>query len=115
MNTLIILAFICSLKLILDIIIKIIQAIKIIPEFINLYKSNVINIKSIISLYYIHNILLIILSLWILFNILMKLNLFVDNIYLYIISLGIISSIIFIYYYPLKGFSFDLNHKGYSL
>jgi hypothetical protein len=94
MNTLIILAFIYSLKLILDIIIKIIQAIKIIPEFINLYKSNVINIKSIISLYYIQNILLIILSLWILFNILMKLNLFVDNIYLYIISLCILSSII---------------------
>jgi len=113
-NILTILAIIYSLKLIFDIIIKGIQALKIIPEFIILYRSNVINIKSIISLYYLQNIILILLSSWILYNIFIKLNLFID-IYKYIISFGIVSSLIFIHYYPLKGFHFDQNIKNYSL
>src|SRR5215470_14147580 len=57
-NILAIFAIIYTFKLILDMIVRSIQVFKIIPEFIRLYKSNVINIKSIISLYYIQNILL---------------------------------------------------------
>src|SRR5215469_9101418 len=81
-NIFFIFATIYSIKLIFDIIVKSILAFKIIPEFIKMYKSNIINIKSIISLYYIQNILLMLLSSWILYNILIKLNLFIDNIYL---------------------------------
>ena len=51
-----------SLKLIFDVIYKRIQAFRIIPEFIKLYKSNVLNIKSIITFYYLQNILLMSLS-----------------------------------------------------
>jgi hypothetical protein len=115
MNILSIFAIIYCLKLIFDIFIKGIQAFKTIPEFISLYKTNVINIKSIISLYYIQNIILILLSCWIFYNIIVKLNLFIDNIYIYILFLGIIISLTFIYYYPLKEFTFDINNKGYSI
>lgn len=115
MNILTILAIIYCLKLIFDIIIRGIQGFKIIPKFIYLYKFNTINIKSIISLYYLQNIVFTMLSLWILYNIMMKLNVFIDNIYLYIISLGITSSLVFISQYPLKGFTFDFNPKGYSI
>ena len=110
-----ILSIIYSLKLIFDIIKRIIQAYKIIPEFISLYKDNMLNIKSLISLYYIQNIFFNLLSCWILFNILSKLNTFIDGIYLVITGLGIISSIIFIYYYPLKGFNFKNNNKNYPI
>jgi hypothetical protein len=40
-----------SFKLIFDIIKRCIQAFKFIPDFINLYKTNIKDIKSIISLY----------------------------------------------------------------
>jgi len=63
MNILSIFAIIYSLKLIFDIILRSIQAFKIIPEFITLYKSSYVNINFIISFYYIQNILFIMLSL----------------------------------------------------
>lgn len=60
-----------SIKLIVDIIIRCIQAYKIIPEFISLYKQSstfgsaaaMINVQSIISLYYLQNSFFISLSL----------------------------------------------------
>jgi len=61
-NIFFIFATIYSIKLIFDIIVRSIQAFKIIPEFIRLYKYNYVNIKSIISLYYLQNILLMMLS-----------------------------------------------------
>jgi len=51
-----------SFKLIFDIINKLMQGYKVISEFIRLYKENVINIKSIITYYYIQNIFFILLS-----------------------------------------------------
>jgi hypothetical protein len=64
MNILVILAIVYSLKLIFDIIIRGIQGFKIIPKFIKMYHSNDdYNIKSIISLYYLQNILFTLLSL----------------------------------------------------
>lgn len=44
-----------------------------------------------------------------------KLNLFIDGIYLFIITLGILSTIIFIYCYSLPGFNINQNLKEYSL
>ena len=104
-----------SLKLIFDIMVRFIQAFKIIPEFIKMYNNEMKNIKSIISLYYIQNIFFILLSCWILFNIFIKLNTFIDGIYLFIIGLGIISSLVFIYYYPLTSFNFNVNIKIYPI
>jgi hypothetical protein len=114
-NLLLILTFFYSLKLIFDIIYKCVQAIKIIPEFIKLYKFNVINIKSVIILYYLQNIFFILFSCWILFVIFSKLNIFIDNISIYILAFGIISSIIFIYKYPIKQFNFENNINNYPL
>lgn len=97
---LLILSSIYALKLIFDIIKRMIQSYKIIPEFIQWYKNDVQNIKSIMSIYFIQNICFMVLSLWILYMILSKLNTFIDDIYLIIISLGILTSIIFFYNYP---------------
>ena len=90
-----------ALNLIFDLIYRCVQAYKIIPEFITWYNKGVKNISSIITFYYIQNILFMLLSGWILYVILTKLNLFVEDIYLFIITIGIMLSIIFIYYYPL--------------
>jgi hypothetical protein len=116
--------FICtsiySLKLISDLIIRIIQAYKIIPEFYHLYKNNEVDgIKSIISLYYLQNIFFITLSCWILYIIFIKLNIFVPSVYLLIIYFGILSSITFIVLYP-NLFTFKIEEsasevKMYSL
>lgn len=85
---------------------RIIQANKIIPELYNAMSSpshtGMINIKSFIFLYYIQNSLFIALSLWILYMILIKLNLFIEDIYLFIITSGILGSIVFISYHPLQ-------------
>lgn len=103
-----------SLKLICDIIFRCVAAYKIIPELIKWSKSLnstvpdlpqgkegcVKDMKSIMSLYYLQNVFFILLSCWILYILLSKLNLFMDGIYLFIITLGIIGSIIFIHYYP---------------
>jgi hypothetical protein len=43
------------------------------------------------TLYYVQNILFMLLSTWILVNILTKLNTFIDDIYLFILSLSVIS------------------------
>lgn len=99
-----ILSTIYALKLIFDIICRCIQAYKIIPEFIK-WSNDKKDIKSIMTLYYLQNIFFILLSLWILYIILTKLNLVMDNIYIFIISFGIISSLIFINYYPLHDFN----------
>ena len=112
---LLILSVIYSLKLIFDIIKRIIQAYKIIPEFIKWYNNDVKDIKSIITLYYIQNIFFILLSCWILYIMFSKINTFIDGIYLFIIGLGIISSIIFIHYYPIKEFNLNTNMKNYSI
>jgi len=104
-----------SFYLILNIVNRIIQGYEIIPEFIKLYKENVINIKSIITYYYIQNVLFILLSSWILYIILSKLNIFYDNIYLFILSLGIILSSVLLYYYPIMNNSVNTNIKGYSI
>jgi len=58
--------------------------------------------KNIISLYFLQNIFCIALSLWILYIILSKLNIFINGIYLLIISAGLLISAVFIYYYPLN-------------
>jgi type II secretory pathway component PulF len=94
----------------IDIIIRGVQAFKIIPEFISQYKqassaspaSQMMNIKSIISLYYIQNIFFMLLSCWILYLLFSKLNMFIDSIYLLIIYFGILGSILF---YPLVPFN----------
>lgn len=105
-------SLIYCLKLFIYLIKRIIQAYKIIPEFIKMYKQqNLNNIKSIITLYYIQNILFILLSNYILFNIISKLNLFINFIYLYILILGLIGSYIFFIYYPLKNFNFYNNNN----
>jgi hypothetical protein len=98
-----------SLKLMIDIIIRGVQAFKIIPEFIYQYKqassaSQMMNLKSIISLYYIQNIFFMLLSCWILYLLFSKLNMFIDSIYLLIIYFGILGSILF---YPLVPFNFS--------
>jgi len=95
--------------------IKCIQSFKIIPEFIQWYKQNIKDIKFIITYYYIQNLFFILLSSWILYNIIIKLNLFIDNIHLFILGFGFIFSFIFILYYPLKDFTFYYNEQGYSL
>jgi hypothetical protein len=108
------LSIIYSIKLIFDIIKRCIEAYKIIPDFINYYKKEKENISTIISLYYIQNVFFILLSSFIFYNIIVKLYLLNENIHLYIIILGIISSIIFFKYYPLKEFKLSYN-TNYSL
>lgn len=125
MLLLIILTTVYSLKLMIDIIIRGVQAFKIIPEFIYQYKQassaspsfgpsalhaspsfgpQMMNIKSIISLYYLQNIFFMLLSCWILYLLFSKLNMFIDSIYLLIIYFGILGSILF---YPLVPFNFS--------
>jgi hypothetical protein len=99
-----------SIKLIFNLINRLIQSFKIIPEFIKWMKNDIKNIKLIITIYYIQNIFFMIISILILYNIFLKLNLFIENIYLYIIIFGILFSLIFIYYYPLKGFNLKNNN-----
>lgn len=108
-------AILYSIKLILDIIKRCIQAFKIIPEFIKWYKQDVKDIKQIITSYYILNILLILLSSYILYHIIIKLNIFIENIYLYIIISSILSSFVFFHYYPINNFYLNNNIKEYSL
>ena len=104
----VVLSMLYSYILIFNIFIKTIQAFKIIPHFISFYKQNIKNIQSIISLYYLQNIFFVLLSSWILYNIINKLNLFIDNSQLYILILGILSSLLFFYSYPLKEM-FNIN------
>jgi hypothetical protein len=103
-----ILSSIYSIKLVFDILNKCFQAFSIIPDFINWYKQDVKNIKSIITYYYIQNILLILLSSFILYVIVNKLSLFINNVDLFILLFGIIFSLIFIYNFKFK-FKFILN------
>jgi hypothetical protein len=104
-----------TIKLILDILKRSIQAFKIIPDFIHWYKQDVKDIKQIITSYYILNILLILLSSYILYHIIIKLNIFIENVYLYIIVLGVLSSFVFFNYYPINNFYLNTNIKEYSL
>lgn len=96
-NILIIFTINFSLKLIFDVIYKGIQAFKIIPKFIKMYQSNTINIKSIISFYYLQNIFFYVIIFMDLLEYFYQT--FIEDSYLYI---GIISSLIFIFYFPLK-------------
>ena len=112
---LLILSILYSIKLIFDNINRISQAFLIIPEFIFWYKQDVKNIKSIITLYYIQNIFFILLSSFILYNILNKLSLFINNVDIFILTSGIISSIIFFYNYPLRKFTLNTNIKTFSI
>lgn len=139
MLLLIIFTTVYSLKLMIDIIIRGVQAFKIIPEFISQFKQaasppfprcarqseggeNALHasqmmkrsLKSIISLYYIQNIFFILLSCWILYLLFSKLNIFIDSIYLLIIYFGILGSILF---YPLVPFNLStaLAVKNYSI
>lgn len=112
-SIIVIFSTIYAFKLIFDIIVRSVQAYKIIPEFIKWYNDPLpkilkIHIKSIMTLYYIQNMFFMLLSGWILYIIMIKLNLFIDNIYLYILTSGIISSIVFIHYYPPSHTSFNL-------
>jgi hypothetical protein len=93
-----------TLYLIFYIIKRCIEAYKIIPEFIIWHKLDVKNIKSIISYYYIQKIFFISLSIYILYNVFNSLNLYINSIHIYIITIGILSSIIFIKCYPLNKF-----------
>jgi hypothetical protein len=104
-----------AIKLILDILKRGIQAFKIIPDFIYWYRQDVKDIKQIITSYYILNLLLILLSSYILYHIIIKLNVFIENIYLYIIVGGILSSFVFFNYYPINKFYLNTNVKEYSL
>jgi hypothetical protein len=116
MQLLIIFTTIYALKLMSDLIIRIIQAFKIIPEFIKMYHNNMLNIKSIISLYYIQNILFMLLSIWILYILFNKLSLFIDGIYLFIICFGIVGSINFYYAFPnLFSFNISQTFADYSI
>ena len=114
---LLILSSIYAFKLIFNLIKKMIQSYKIIPEFIKWYKNDINDIKSIITLYYIQNMFYMLITTWILYIILGKLNTFIEGVYLSIISIGIISSIVFLYYYPLKSFNLipSTNIKDNSL
>jgi hypothetical protein len=111
-----ILSTIYALKLIFDIIKRIIQSYKIIPEFKIWMRRDIKDIKSIITIYYLQNIFFILLSGWILFIILAKLNSFIEGIYFIIISLGVISSLVFLYCNPLTSFNLisknNLNDKS---
>jgi hypothetical protein len=107
-----------SIKLIFGsagVIKRCIQSFKIIPEYIKWKKEGYKNMTSIIVIYYILNIFFMIISIVILYNILLKLNLFIENIYLYIIIGGVLFSLVFMYYYPLKDFNFNNNTKTYSI
>jgi hypothetical protein len=104
-----------AIKLILDILKRGIQAFKIIPDFIYWYRQDVKDIKQIITSYYILNIFLILLSSYILYHIILKLNVFIENVYLYIIVGGILSSFVFFNYYPINKFYLNTNVKEYSL
>lgn len=118
MNILILFVITYCIKLIFDILIKFIQLFKFIPKFINLYNINInnkYNIILIIILYYIQNVLFITLFIWILYSIFMKLDIFIDNIYIYIIFVGIALSLLFIHYYPLNEFNVNFNIKQYPL
>ena len=100
---LIIFTTIFSIKLMIDIIIRCVQSFKIIPDFIKSYKAGLINIKSIISFYYLQNIIFLMLSLWILYIIYIRLNIFLgedSQIYLLIIFFGVVGSINFYYAFP---------------
>jgi hypothetical protein len=110
-----ILSSIYSIKLVFDNINRSFQAIKIIPDFINWYKQDVKNIKSIISLYYLQNLFFVLLSSYILYNIISKLSLFINNVDLFILISGLIFSFIFIYNYPLKSFILNTNIKTYPI
>jgi hypothetical protein len=103
-NILVLLTILYSIKLIFFMIKRIIQTFKIIPQFFIWYKKNIKCIKSIIVLYYIQNLLLISLSNYILYNIFTSLNLYIENISLYIISIGVVISLTFLHFYPLKEF-----------
>jgi len=109
-----ILSSIYSIKIVFDNINKSFQAIKIIPDFINWYKQDVKNIKSIISLYYLQNIFFVLLSSFILYNIISKLSLFINNVDLFILLFGIIFSLIFIYNFKFK-FILSSNIKTYPI
>ena len=109
------LAVIYSLKLIFDIINKCIQAYKIIPDFIKWFNNDIKNIKLIISFYYLQNIFFNFLSCWIIYIIIYKLYMFIEGIYLFIITTGILSKIIFLYYFGNKRFNIDFYHKGYPI
>jgi len=59
---LLLLSVIYAFKLIFDLIKRMIQSYKIIPEFIKWYKNDINDIKSIITLYYIQNMFFMLLS-----------------------------------------------------
>jgi hypothetical protein len=112
---LIILSSIYCIKLIFDIMNRCIQAYKVIPEFIKMHNNKVLNIKSIMNIYYIQHIFFILLPLWILYNITSKLNLFINSIDIFIITLGVIGSIVFFHFYSINSFNFDNNIKNYPI
>jgi hypothetical protein len=113
---LIILSTIYSLKLIFDILNRGMYALKIIPEFIKMYNNKELNIKSIMNIYYIQSIFFILLSNWILFIILSKLRLFINDIDLFIMTFGVIGSIIIFSLKSNKEFNLDINnYKVYSI
>jgi hypothetical protein len=102
------------IKLIFDIINRVIQAYKVIPLLIKMINNNE-NIKSILNIYCVQSIAIIILSLWILNIILLKLSLIIDNVYLYTITLGIVSSLIFFTLKPITLFNLNYNINNYSI
>jgi len=115
LRTLFIFSIFYSIKLIFDNINRFLQSILIIPNFITWYKQDIKDIKSIISLYYLQNLFFILLSSFILYNIINKLSLFINYIDLFILITGILSSLIFFYNYPLKEFTLNTNIKTYPI
>jgi hypothetical protein len=111
---LILFSILYSIKIIFDITGKIIQFFNIIHQFNIWYNENLRNIIPIITYFILQNIFIISLSSLIFYNINIKLNLFIEDIYLYIIFIGSLSSIFFYYYYPLNKFKIH-NLKEQSL
>jgi hypothetical protein len=110
------LSFIYSIKLIFDIFIKGVYALKAIPMFYKLIKENKIkNINSIITLYFLQNLLFVYLFLYVLSNILYKLNDILNYSDFIILILGLSNTVIFTRFYPIKSFRFNSKIKDYSL
>ena len=89
--------------------------LKLIPKFYVWYKSNKKNILSIIFFYNIKYIILSLLSLFIIYNIIIKLNLYIEEIYIYPLFIGFVLSIYLIGYYSDKDINLNYNTNNKSL
>lgn len=84
---------------------------KIIPKFIIWYRENKDDILYIIFIYNIKYILLSLLSLFIMYNIIIKLNIYIKDIYIYPLLIGFVLSIYLISSNQRKYIELNYNYK----